>query len=195
MILGITGKYCSGKNSAAGIFSSRGWYEIDVDRLGHEVLEEMKNEVVHVFGTDITGRDGKIDRKKLGTMVFRSRKSLKTLEDILHPEMIRRCREIIDSCGNRNIVINAAILHKMGLNKLCNAVLWIKSPFVQRFCRAVKRDSNSIGHIVKRMVTQRELDAKYWREDVDSYIIWNISSIENLEAEVIKLAAALGERE
>ncbi len=195
MILGITGKCCSGKNAAASVFVSLGWKEIDVDLLGHKALEIKKGEVISAFGPDIENPDGSIDRKKLGKIVFGSRKKLKILENILHPEMVRLCREEIAGFPeNSDIVINAAILHRMGLHELCDAVLWIKAPFIKRLKRALKRDRHSLFHILKRMLSQSELDAKYYLKDVDSYTIWNTSSMSDLESEVMRLIEALGEK-
>lgn len=194
MIVGITGKYCSGKNLAAEIFASNGWAGIDVDLIGHRALEIKKDEVADVFGRGILGPDGRINRKELGRIVFKDKKALRTLEKILHPLMVELCREEIESAGTGNIIINAAVLHRMGLNKLCGAVIWVKAPFFTRLKRSLKRDNHSLFHSLKRMLSQRELDAKYWEEDVDSYTIWNNSSIAELEAEVTRLSSALGER-
>ncbi len=194
MVLGITGKYCSGKNTVSRIFVSHGWYEIDVDRLGYRALKEKTVEVVSLFGKDILDNNGEIDRKKLGDIVFNSRKALAALESIIHPVMVDLCKKEIQECGNCSIVINAAILHKMGLNRLCDAVLWVESPFLRRMGRALVRDSHSVCHILKRMAAQRKLDAKYYHEVVDSYTIWNGSSVHILETDVVKIITALGER-
>ncbi len=193
MIAGITGKYCSGKNTVCDLFVKKGWAEIDVDRLGHKALEAKSEDVIALFGKEITDPGGKIDRKKLGKKVFSSKKALRALEAAVHPEMVEMCRNRIKELEGRNVIINAAILHRMGLNKLCGAVIWVKAPFTARLKRSIKRDNHSIFHSLKRMVTQKELDAKYWGEDVDSYTIWNNSSIAELEAEVARLSLALGD--
>ena len=193
MIVGITGKYCSGKNTVCNLFIDRGWEEIDVDLLGHEALKIKTAEVIAAFGRDITDASGEIVRRKLGEKVFSSKKSLRILEGILHPEMVILCRERIKALDGYNIIINAAILHRMGLNKLCGAVIWVKASFAKRLKRSLSRDKHSVFHSIKRMFTQKELDAKYWLEDVDSYTIWNNSSIAELEAEVTRLASVLGD--
>ncbi len=194
MILGITGKYCSGKNTVSRIFVSYGWYEIDVDRLGHRALEEKAADIIAALGEDIAGEDGKVDRKKLGKKVFGSKESLSLLESIIHPEMVVFCKKEIERCGSDRVIINAAILHKMGLDELCDAVLWVESPFLRRLGRALVRDSLSIIQILKRMAAQRKLEAKYYSKDVDRYTIWNGSSVHNLESDVIKLMTTLEER-
>ncbi len=187
MIVGLTGKYCSGKNMAARVFADRGWDELDIDKFGHDALIDKSEEVIKIFGSGILSADGDIDRKKLGAIVFRSRKKLLKLESIIHPAMVDRCRIYIEKNNSRNILINAAILHHMGLNSLCNSILWIESSLVLRFRRALKRDKLPLTQIIRRIFRQHKLDAKYWREDVDIHIIRNNSTGDSLVAEVNSL--------
>ena len=184
MVLGLTGKYCSGKNLAARVFARRDWYELDMDRFGHDALKVRLDEIVQVFGSGILSYDGSINRKQLGSIVFSSKKQLLLLESIIHPEMIDRCRKEIKNNFNKNIVINAAILHHMKLNLLCDSVLWVESPLFTRLKRGISRDNLSFLSIVKRIYGQRKLDAKYWREDVDIYSMQNSGTRISLETEV-----------
>jgi len=184
VVLGLTGKYCSGKNLAARAFVRRDWYELDIDRFGHDALKVSSDEIVQIFGSDILSDDGSINRKQLGSIVFSSKKQLLLLESIIHPEMIDRCRKEIKSNFNKNIVINAAILHHMKLNLLCDSVLWVESPLFTRLKRGISRDNLSFLSIVKRIYGQRKLDAKYWKEDVDIYSMQNSGTRISLETEV-----------
>ena len=67
MVVGITGGYCSGKSLACAIFVEAGFAHVDVDRIGHEVLDEMKEEVAKKFGEEAL-RQERIDRRALGHM-------------------------------------------------------------------------------------------------------------------------------
>ena len=60
---------------------------IDADLIAHEQLEICKQEIIEAFGEQILDETGKIDRKKLGTIVFNEPKKLKNLEQILHPKI------------------------------------------------------------------------------------------------------------
>ena len=97
MVLGLTGKYCSGKNMAGRVFTGRGWDELDVDCFGHDALIKNTARIVKVFGQDVLSSDGSIDRKRLGSIVFDSKAYLRRLESIIHPEMVDRCRQEINS--------------------------------------------------------------------------------------------------
>ncbi len=194
MVLGLTGKYCSGKNFVARFFTLRGWYELDVDRFGHDALITMSDSIVKAFSADILFKDGSIDRKKLGAVVFSNKSKLSLLESIIHPEMVNRCRREVENNSNRNILINAAILHHMKLNYLCDSILWVESSLFSRLIRGIRRDNLSFLSIIRRIYGQRKLDAKYWVEDVDIHSIQNSCSGNSLEADVNSLIDKLEER-
>ena len=88
MVVGLTGKYCAGKNEAARVFAERGFRVVDVDRLGHQALEASRDEIAARFGPGVMDPHGGVDRKKLGKLVFGDRKKLRDLEDIVHPLMV-----------------------------------------------------------------------------------------------------------
>ena len=60
---------------------------IDADLIAHEQLKISKGEIIREFGEQILDEADKIDRKKLGAIVFREPKKLKNLEQILHPKI------------------------------------------------------------------------------------------------------------
>jgi hypothetical protein len=71
MLIGISGKYCAGKNAVAAILEKRGFFLIDADKLGHEALSRKKGRIVERFGKGILRPDGSVDRKRLGAMSLR----------------------------------------------------------------------------------------------------------------------------
>ena len=140
MIIGLTGKSCSGKDYVAHLFGEE-FVVIDEDKLGHVALDNNREKLVSAFGDSII-TDGKVDRKKLGPIVFSDKKKLEKLNSISHPwmvaETLRLCREA-ESEG-KIAVINAAILEKMGFVPYCNEVVLVSSPYSERLKRAVMRD-------------------------------------------------------
>ena len=74
--LGITGGIASGKSVVAEMLRDLGVHVIDADALGHTLMEpgtQAYDEIVREFGAGVTGADGRIDRGKLGAMVFADR--------------------------------------------------------------------------------------------------------------------------
>ena len=81
MVVGVVGKSCSGKDEAVKFLVNEGFYEINVDKLGHEALKQKVDELVSSFGSTIL-KDGEVDRKILGPIVFSDPEKLKILNSI-----------------------------------------------------------------------------------------------------------------
>lgn len=184
MILGIAGKACSGKNAAASLFEKRGFVSIDVDKLGHKALEVKKDEISRVFGERILNAQGEIDRKKLGSLVFKNKFKLKKLESMTHPVVFSMVEKIIAESENENLIINAAILGTSRMDTLCDRVLWVESPLYLRLIRAIARDGNNLSAIISRIRSQKDLTIQHFSADVDIYMVGNSGSIIDLENQI-----------
>ena len=192
VIAGLTGKYCAGKNTVASVFEKSGFVHIDVDRLGHAALPRIKDEVVAHFGSGILDGDD-INRKKLGSIVFSDEKEKAALESMIHPCMVEMVEEKIAENSGSDILVNAAILHQMGLDKLCTAVVWVDAPLFTRIRRALKRDNLSLREVFKRISIQCNLNANLMKKNSDTYTIRNSGDIEKVSAAVEKLIEKLKE--
>ena len=83
VIIGLTGKFCSGKTTVEKILNEdHNFFIIDVDKIGHWALEEKKEELVNRFGSGILKED-KINRKELADIVFKKKKDLSDLNSIV----------------------------------------------------------------------------------------------------------------
>ncbi|HDQ14643.1 MAG TPA: dephospho-CoA kinase, partial [Sediminispirochaeta sp.] len=178
-VVGLTGKACAGKDEAAELFRRRGWLVLDVDAYGHRALEVEKERVLESFGYGVRGNDGRIDRKKLGALVFADRDSRDLLESIVHPRMKQEVAADIEEARleRRPVCLNAALLFKMDLHLHCERVLMIKAPLLLRVWRARRRDGLPIYQIIGRMISQRALFAKKKMENVDIYTVWNYTKL------------------
>jgi dephospho-CoA kinase len=190
MIVGLTGKYCAGKDRVARIFESHGYSVIDVDALGHEALAAMTAQVVAAFGLSVATEDGGVDRKALGRIVFGNPSAMTRLESILHPSMVRRVKELVAERGG-DIVVNAAILHHMGLHALCGAVLCVSAPWCVRLIRAMRRDRLPFREALSRIRSQNGVCPQLNDPAVDTYTVRNRGSARSLERRVARLAQRL----
>ena len=142
-IIGLTGLPCSGKGEVSKIFQQLGAIAIDVDKLGHTLLEkrDIIENIYNNFGEKVLTSDEKISRTELGKIVFNNPEKLKKLETILHPAMITKIQETIEILSPEDILIlDAAILHKMKLHKICNKVIVVYSDENLRVNRAAQRN-------------------------------------------------------
>ena len=186
MVVGLTGGYCAGKDRVARIFASHGFRVIDVDEIGHEVLAQKEGEVAAAFGPDVRSPGGGVDRKALGAIVFADPAARARLEEIVHPAMAQRVREIL-SGGRGDWVINAAVLHRMGLHALCDAIVCVSAPALLRLLRAVRRDRYTLREAAARIGAQRGICPQLNDPGVDTYNVRNGGTARSLERRVDRL--------
>lgn len=130
-IIGLTGGIGSGKSTVAAMLAARGAIVIDADRVAHEVYApgtEGFDRVVARFGREILGRDGTIDRKALGGLVFDDPTALADLNAIIHPlvrkEVARRLLEAARSRPEATVIVEAALMTETGWTGGAGA-LWV----------------------------------------------------------------------
>ena len=160
MILGVTGPFASGKSYAVSYFRRKGFGVIDVDTIGHEVLERpnVQTALRKAFGPAVFFESGRVDRKKLGSLVFGRSGPLKKLNHIVHPAMINEVQKRLD-LKNAGQVIDAALLFEMGLDRFCDKIILVSSPVKEILKRGMKRNGFGAGRIKSILASQRSLNA------------------------------------
>ena len=138
--IGVSGLPGSGKSSLAKSFAGLGATIVDVDSLGHEVLEgpATKKKLVERFGEEIVGEDKKINRAVLATKAFADEEATKDLNAIVHPRLVTRVKKELKTLGNF-AVIDAALLFQLGLNELVDTCVFVRSPTPARIARVAER--------------------------------------------------------
>jgi len=182
LIIGITGNSGSGKTTVAKILETVGGYAIDADIVAHRVMEPDQSaykKIVAVFGPDILGHEGKIDRKKLGAVVFADEKKRTQLENIVHPLVIDEILKEIAHVNAAFIVVDAVLLVESGLYRHCDAVWLITAPKEDRQKRIIARDDLSQEAAQARMHNQRDTGPI---AAVSQTVICNDGSLSTLEA-------------
>ncbi|MBF0217071.1 MAG: dephospho-CoA kinase [Candidatus Omnitrophica bacterium] len=125
IIIGVTGTFSSGKTSVAEMILAMGASrKVDADKIGHKLLAERSviRRVTDVFGNGVLSGE-RIDRKKLGKIVFSDKKKLGFLNDIMHPLILGRIKEEVDSVPRGAVVIDAPLLIETKLDKLADIVV------------------------------------------------------------------------
>jgi len=187
-ILGLTGVYCSGKSTFDKLLIENfGFFSIDVDKIGHIVLEEKKESLVEMFGKDIV-QNGKINRKELAKIVFADKDRLNLLNSIVHPAMIVKIKSIISESQSDKICINAALLFEMSLDKLCDRIIVVKSNIFNIVKRAKMRDGRGLFDVFKILSSQKVLSlAKKKSKNTEIRYINNNSTVDKLKESLEKI--------
>ena len=193
-IIGLTGIYCAGKNHVAQILEKRGFPVLDVDKLGHLVIESEREPIIFRFGNDILTQDGHIDRKKLGAKVFGRPEEMAALEEIIHPAANRETLAWISGCKEKTLVINAALLHRAPVPGGHKAIILVEAPVLTRLFRARKRDRLPWKALFRRFSSQRNFSSQYSGKNTDIYRVKNRFSSKKLERRVDEILSLLGIR-
>jgi dephospho-CoA kinase len=112
LIVALTGGIGSGKSHVAKFFHQLGSYVFDADQLARAAIERGSagfDEVVTTFGDQIL-KDGDIDRRKLGEVIFADPTAKAKLEAIVHPEVKRLFEE-----AKNDLPLDAILIYEIPL--------------------------------------------------------------------------------
>lgn len=182
MIIGITGNIGSGKSEVSKIFAKHSFKIINADKIGHKLLIKNKKLISKLFGKRVL-KNNKIDRKKLGNIVFNDKKQLKKLNDAIHPLIKKEIGNLIVN-KKVNCIIEAAILVESNWHKLCDKIVLVKSPKISSIKRLVDNNGYSrdkIKNILKTQFPNKRLE-KY--ADI---VINNNKDFKHLEKQCLRI--------
>jgi len=189
IIIGIMGGLGSGKSSVAAEFGKLGCAVIDADRIAHQLLdtEDIARKVRDAFGPEVFGADGDIDRAALGERTFESSENVAKINDILHPEILIKCTQLIAEYNNSDIkaiILDLPLLIEVGWHKKCDILIFIDCP---EPIRAQRTEKN--GHLSKKLLKKREnfqisLDKK---SKIAHYTINNHSDLSVMAEQVARI--------
>lgn len=170
-IIGLTGGIGSGKTTVSDYLISRGYPVLDADRIAREIVlpgSEMLIRLAAVFGEEIIREDGSLDRRKLGDIVFSDPEKKKTLDSLMHTEILELIHERIYRFRESAevIFIDAPLLFETGLDKSVNEIWVVDVDNETRIKRIMERDGLKRDEILKRISTQMTREEKNRRADV-----------------------------
>ncbi|KAM9215034.1 bifunctional coenzyme A synthase [Leptosomus discolor] len=177
-VIGLTGGTGSGKTSIAKLLGHLGAFLIDADKLGHAVYVPggpAYERVVAAFGAEILNEDGTINRKVLGAKVFGNQERLKSLTDIVWPEMARMVKEQIgeaDAQGKAVCVLDAAVLLEAGWQDMVHEVWTAIIPQEEAVKRIMARDGLSEEAARRRLQSQMSNGQRVEQSQVVLCTLW-----------------------
>lgn len=188
LIIGVTGSIATGKSSACTLMSSRGATHLDADRLVHRLYDPGKpafDRIVAIFGDEIVGEDGFIDRKILGSKVFGKPDEMTKLTTAIG-NIAEAVKEVVDewnkTLGDDDVaVLEAVNLIEAGYGRWCDAVWLFACEEKTARERLMQRNGFTVEEANQRLASQRA-----WRdrEPASDRIFHNNSGIVEFEADV-----------
>ena len=138
-----------------------------------------------MFGTVILDKSGKVNRKKLGEIVFSCPRELDKLNSITHPRIFSRIRDLIENIGKQRphaiVVIEAALLFEIGLDSLADEVWTVETDRKTQIERIKKRDNLTGEQALARINAQLSAAQRIARAD---RVIYNNAGVDKVFGEV-----------
>lgn len=184
-IIGLTGNIATGKSVVRKMLEHLGAYGIDADALAHRAISPGApgyKPVLDTFGRWILSPDEKIDRAKLGRIVFSDPEALRRLEAVVHPLVRQAVDLLVRRSKQKVIVVEAIKLLESGLHTKCDAIWVTYSPPHKQLERLLKKRKLSEMVARQRIAAQSSQEAKVGAADV---VIRNDGSFESTWKQVL----------
>jgi dephospho-CoA kinase len=166
MIIGLTGGIGAGKTTVAALLAQKGAFVIDTDLIARDVVEPASPALEAIrreFGDGVIRPDGALDRAALARIIFQDESKRTKLNELTHPEILKRALAIIGAQPSDAIIVAVVpLLFESGFDRSCDqTVAVVASPEIRR-ARLQERDGISGSEVEARMKAQLP-DAEYER--------------------------------
>ena len=195
MLIGLTGGIGSGKSTVSKYLSEHGCTIVDADQIARLVVEpgsEALEEIKKVFGAKFLTPDGRLDRKKLGRLVFANKKMLAKLEAVLNSKINGEIWRQIQEADTDIVVLDAATLIEAGYDENVERLWIVDADDEVRIKRVMERDGMTREDVINRMNNQMSREKRLDRECT---VIDNSGTVEetyeNVRKELEKLRAEM----
>ena len=163
-VIGLVGGIGSGKSLVGSMLAEFGCLVCHSDELARSALADpaVRDELVRWWGRGVLDPSGGVDRRAVAAKVFAEPGERKRLEALVHPriEAARRAMFAAAPPGIRALVIDAPLLLEVGLDRECDAIIYIDSPRADRLRRLADSRGWDSAELDRRESAQWPLDRK-----------------------------------
>ncbi len=189
MIIGITGGSGSGKTTLLNFIRDRGGLVLDCDAIYHNLLKTDKALLAGIEARfPGTVKEGALDRKALGTIVFSDDAALADLNRITHAAVKQAVLRALFS-QPKLAAIDAIGLFEGGLAELCHVTVAVTAPEELRVRRLMAREGVPEAYARKRIAAQHSDD---WFREKCHYALENDSTKTSFESKCIAFFHKIG---
>ncbi len=182
--IALTGSIATGKSSASTIFKNFGFDIIDVDKISHKILDNNYLNISKLFGEKYIV-EKRVDRKRLGTLIFSNKKAKKELENLLHPQIYREIKIISNKkdISKKPYIIDIPLFFETNRYPIKNIIV-VYTPKKRQLLRLIKRDNLPKEEAIKRIDAQIDIEEK---KNKATYLIDNSKNLKFLQEECDKV--------
>ncbi|WP_371826301.1 dephospho-CoA kinase [Alicyclobacillus fastidiosus] len=188
MIVGLTGGIGTGKSTVSDMLRQMGAYVVDADVWARRVVEpgsEGLEEIRKTFGDVVLERDGRLNRKALGQLIFGDEALRVRLNEITHPRirlgMKRETEEYFKVHPGEPVVWDVPLLFEGETKRLVDCTILVYTPPEIQLARLMSRDQSTESEAKARIAAQMPIDEK---RPFATYIIENDGTLEKTREQV-----------
>ena len=194
-VYGLTGSIACGKTFVANIFKKFGIEVLDLDNVSRKVVKKGEKGlelIVKNFGREYLDKNGELNRKKLGELIFRDIKAKRLLEELLHPLIFEEEKKFVynfrKKYGNKPLLIDAALMIESKSYKRYEKIIVVYVPESIQIERLIKRENLTLQDALLKVKSQMPIEEKVKYAD---FIIDNSNGYEHTEKQVYNLIGVL----
>ena len=185
-IIGITGGIASGKSTVTEFLRRQGYQVIDADQVVHELQEpgeRLYQALLSAFSPAILQEDGRLNRPKLGAMIFGNpellAQSSQLQNEIIREELARR-RDLLAETETI-FFMDLPLLFELEYDNWFDQIWLVDVTEETQLSRLMTRNALSQKEAEKRIAAQLSLQEKRKRADV---LIDNNGSLEETRQQI-----------
>lgn len=180
--IGITGNIASGKSEVEKIIRSLNYPVFDLDIISHDILNNdfnVKKLVKREFQT--------LKRNEIAAIVFNDETKKKKLEEIMHPVLKQKVKEIFKLNEDKKAVfVSGALIFEAGFDTLFDKIIFVDAKITLRKERLKKRNNLSDNEAQVRLNSQ---SLKF--KDMAHFVILNDLGLDELRNETMRVLNSL----
>jgi dephospho-CoA kinase len=188
LTIGLTGGIAAGKSEALAVFERLGAATISSDAVVHELLdsEPLLGRLVERWGEDVAP-GGRVDRNRIGELVFANPQELGWLEAQVHPLVGERIGAWLGSLPTATeiAVVEVPLLFEAEMEGVFDTTVAVVAAEPVRRARAEARGHALVGEREARQMLQGEKAARA------EHVIENDGTVEDLEGALSALIETL----
>jgi len=196
-IIGIAGGIGSGKRLHCRAVGELNCAVIDSDaqvRLAYSD-PRVAQTIREWWGGDAFLADGQINRAAIAGRIFNDPEERRRLENLIHPWVnearSQEMRKLADDPQTVAFVWDTPLLFEAGLNRECDALVFIDAPFDLRLHRVSEGRGWDRGELARRENLQWPLDRK---REISDYVIENTADTGEARSQVRAVLSRILER-
>jgi dephospho-CoA kinase len=184
VFIGLSGAIASGKSEALAALARLGAATLSTDAVTHRILDEPATleRLIERWGPEV-GIGGRVDRAKVGEIVFERPDELRWLESVLHPlvgERVMAWREELDGSAEL-AVVEVPLLFEAGMEAFFDATLVVVAGDERRARWAGERGMEDFEGRSARQLTEPE------KAERATFTVANDGDLDDLEAALREL--------